>query len=155
VRAELPEIKVEALTVHEDTSYLLQLCKAGAAGYVLKRSAGDDLIRAIRGVAAGGLHFDPTVANKALTGRLGESPGKTGLHPGDLSEREREVLILIAWGYSNKETAGDLDLSVKTVETYRVRISEKLGLRSRTEIVQYALRQGWLSEAHPFLRPSR
>jgi DNA-binding NarL/FixJ family response regulator len=155
LRAELPEIKVVALTVHEDTSYLLQLCKAGAAGYVLKRSAGDDLIRAIRGVAAGGLHFDPTVANKALTGRLGESPGKTGLHPGDLSEREKEVLILIAWGYSNKETAGDLDLSVKTVETYRVRISEKLGLRSRTEIVQYGLRQGWLSEAHPFLRPSR
>ena len=155
LKAERPEIKVVALTVHEDTSYLLQLCKAGAAGYVLKRSAGDDLIRAIRGVAAGGLHFDPTVAGKALTGRLGESPGKTGLHPADLSEREKEVLIMLAWGYSNKEIAGDLDLSVKTVETYRVRISEKLGLRSRTEIVQYALRQGWLSEAHPFVRHSR
>lgn len=155
LKAERPEIKVVALTVHEDTSYLLQLCKAGAAGYVLKRSAGDDLIRAIRAVAAGGLHFDPTVASKALKGRLRESPGKAGLQPADLSEREKEVLILLAWGYSNKEIAGDLDLSIKTVETYRVRINEKLGLRSRAEIVQYALRQGWLNEAYPFVRPSR
>ena len=155
LKAERPEIKVVALTVHEDTSYLLQLCKAGAAGYVLKRSAGDDLIRAIRAVAAGGLHFDPTVASKALTGRLRESPGKAGLQPADLSEREKEVLILLAWGYSNKEIAGDLGLSVKTVETYRVRISEKLDLRSRAEIVQYALRQGWLNETYPFVRPSR
>ena len=103
----------------------------------------------------GGLHFDPTLASKALTGRPGDSPGKAGLHAGDLSEREKEVLILLAWGYSNKEIAGDLGLSVKTVETYRVRISEKLGLRSRTEIVQYALRQGWLNEAYPFVRPSK
>ena len=72
-----------------------------------------------------------------------------------MSEREKEVLILLAWGYSNKEIAGNLDLSTKTVETYRVRISEKLGLRSRTEIVQYALRQGWLNEAYPCVRPSK
>jgi DNA-binding NarL/FixJ family response regulator len=72
----------------------------------------------------------------------------------DLSEREREVLILLAWGNSNKEIAGELDLSTKTVETYRVRISEKLGLRSRTELVRYALRQGWLSEANPSVRPA-
>ncbi len=65
------------------------------------------------------------------------------------------MLILVAWGYSNKEIAGDLDLSIKTVETYRVRISEKLDLRSRAEIVQYALRQGWLNETYPFVRPSR
>jgi len=65
------------------------------------------------------------------------------------------VLILVAWGYSNKEIAGDLELSVKTVETYRLRINEKLALRSRTEIVQFALRQGWLNEAYPLVRPSR
>jgi DNA-binding NarL/FixJ family response regulator len=153
--AERSPAKVLALTVHEDTSYLLQLCKAGAAGYVLKRSAGDDLIQAIRAVAAGSLHFDPALASKALAGRTGEALGKGGLPTGDLSEREREVLILLAWGYSNKEIAGDLRLSIKTVETYRVRIGEKLGLRSRTEIVQYALRQGWLNESHPFVRPSR
>ena len=155
LKAERPGIKVVALTVHEDASYLVQLCRAGAVGYVLKRSAGDDLIQAIRTVAAGGLHFDPALASKALTEQHGEAPGKAGPHASDLSEREKEVLILLAWGYSNKEIAGDLDLSVKTVETYRVRISEKLGLRSRTQVVQYALRQGWLNEAYPFVRPSR
>jgi DNA-binding NarL/FixJ family response regulator len=155
LKAEQPGIKVVALTVHEDASYLVQLCKAGAVGYVLKRSAGDDLIHAIRTVAAGGLHFDPTLANKALTSQLGEAPAKAGPHASDLSDREKQVLILLAWGYSNKEIAGDLGLSVKTIETYRVRISEKLGLRSRTEIVQYALRHGWLNEAYPFLRPSK
>ena len=155
LKAERSASKVVALTVHEDASYLLQLCKAGAVGYVLKRSAGDDLIHAIRTVAGGGLHFDPTLASKALTGQRREAPGKAGSQISDLSEREKEVLILLAWGYSNKETAGDLGLSVKTVETYRVRINEKLGLRSRTEIVQYALRQGWLNEAHPFVRPPR
>jgi DNA-binding NarL/FixJ family response regulator len=154
LKAERPEAKVVALTLHEDPSYLLQLCKAGAVGYVLKRSAGDDLIRAIRTVAGGGVHFDATLASKALKGRSGDSPGKDGLHRVDLSEREREVLILLAWGNSNKEIAGELDLSTKTVETYRVRISEKLGLRSRTELVRYALRQGWLSEANPSVRPA-
>jgi two-component system response regulator NreC len=155
LKAERPGIKVVALTVHEDASYLVQLCQAGAAGYVLKRSAGDDLIHAIRTVAAGGVHFDPTLASKALTAQRREAPGKTGPHATDLSDREKQVLILLAWGYSNKEIAGDLGLSIKTVETYRARISEKLGLRSRTEIVQYALRQGWLNEAYPFVRHSK
>lgn len=155
LKAERPEIKVVALTVHEDPSYLLQLCRAGAVGYVLKRSAGDDLIQAIRTVAGGGMQFDPTLASKALTGRPGDLPTKEGLHPNALSEREKEVLIQLAWGYSNKEIAGDLGLSTKTVETYRVRLSEKLDLRSRTEIVRYALRQGWLNEASPRARPSK
>jgi DNA-binding NarL/FixJ family response regulator len=155
LKAERPEIKVVALTVHEDPSYLLQLCKAGAVGYVLKRSAGDDLIRAIRTVAGGGLLFDPTLASKALMGRPGDVAKKEGLHPSDLSEREKEVLILLAWGYSNKEIAANLGLSTKTVETYRVRISQKLCLRSRTEIVRYALRQGWLNETSPRVRPTK
>ena len=155
LRTEQPQIKVVALTVHEDASYLVQLCKAGAVGYVLKRSAADDLIRAIRGVVAGGLHFDPALASKALTGRVSHSPAKGGLATSDLSEREKEVLVLLAWGYSNKEIANALHLSIKTVETYRVRIGEKLGLRSRTEMVQYALRQGWLNEPHPLVGPAR
>jgi DNA-binding NarL/FixJ family response regulator len=147
LKADQPKVKVP--------SYLLQLCKAGAAGYVLKRSAGDDLIHAIRTVAGGGLHFDATLANQALKGRPGDSSHKDGLHRGDLSEREKEVLILLAWGYSNKEIAGNLRLSTKTVETYRERINEKLGLRSRTQIVQYALRQGWLNEASSSIRPAK
>ena len=155
LKAERPEIKVVALTVHEDPSYLLQLCKAGAVGYVLKRSAGDDLIHAIRTVAGGGLHYYPALASKALMGRPADTPGKEGLRQVSLSDREKEVLILLAWGYSNKEIAAELGLSTKTVETYRVRIGDKLGLRSRTEIVQYALRQGWLNEASPRVRPSK
>jgi len=155
LKAERPGIRIVCLTVHEDPSYLVQLCKAGAVGYVLKRSAGDDLILAIRTVAAGGLHFDPTLAGQALMGRPGDALGKEGQQAGNLSEREKEVLVLVAWGYSNKEIAGKLGLSTKTVETYRVRISEKLGLRSRALIVQYALRQGWLSESAPHTRASK
>jgi len=155
LKAEHSKAKVVALTVHEDASYLLQLCKAGAAGYVLKRSAGDDLIHAIRTVAAGGLHFDPSLASKALSGHGRDLSSGVGALAGDLSEREKEVLILLAWGYSNKEIAGHLELSIKTVETYRVRISEKLGLRSRAKLVQFALRQGWLNEAGSLVRTSK
>lgn len=155
IKNECPEVKVVALTVHEDPSYLIQLCKAGASGYVLKRSAGEDLIQAIRTVAGGGVYFDPDVANKALSLRAGEPPTRNGLRRGQLSEREKEVLILVAWGCSNKEVAAELQLSVKTVETYRQRLSEKLGFQSRTEVVQYALRQGWLNESSPSVRLSR
>ena len=132
----------------------MQLCKAGAAGYVLKRSAGGDLIQAIRDVAQGVNHFDPTLAIKALVACPVDRPTKVGLHQANLSEREREILIKLAWGYSNKEIANNLQLSVKTVETYRVRVGEKVGLRSRTEMVQYALRQGWLNESDSFVRLS-
>jgi DNA-binding NarL/FixJ family response regulator len=76
---------------------------------------------------------------------------KNDSHTGVLSEREKEVLIMLAWGYSNKEIAGQLSLSVKTVETYKLRIGEKLGLHSRTETVLYALRQGWLNETYSSL----
>ena len=155
IKDACPDVKVVALTVHEDPSYLIQLCKAGASGYVLKRSAGDDLIQAIRTVAGGGVYYDPSVASKALSVRAGESLGRNAHRRGQLSEREKEVLILVAWGRSNKEVAAELQLSVKTVETYRQRLSEKLGFQSRTEVVQYALRQGWLNEASSFVRLSR
>jgi DNA-binding NarL/FixJ family response regulator len=149
LKAEHPASRILVLTMYDDEKYLLQVCKAGAAGYVLKRSAGEDLLRAIRTVAQGGFYFDPTLAGKALI----NSNKPTG-HPfpagmAELSRREKEVLILLAWGYSNKEAAAELGLSTKTVETYRVRIAEKLGLRSRTDIVHYALRQGWLEETRP------
>ena len=153
LKAERPDVKVVVLTKYEDESYLSQLYKAGANGYVVKRSAGEELIQAIRKVAAGGLHFDDTVLGKALAGPSPGTGAKGGARAGQLSEREREVLIELAWGYSNKEIAGKLGLSVKTVETYKVRIGEKSGFRSRTEMVQYALRQGWLSPWPPSLRP--
>ncbi|HYG34367.1 MAG TPA: response regulator transcription factor [Clostridia bacterium] len=145
LRSKLPEAKVVALTAHEDESYLSQLCKAGAAGYVLKRSAGEELIQAINAVARGEVYYEATLAGKALARKMISAAGGD-THVAELSDREREVLTRLAWGYSNKEIASDLGLSVKTVETYKVRVTEKLGLRSRTEMVQYALRQGWLSE---------
>ncbi len=150
LKAERPEIKVVALTAHEDESYLRQLCKVGAAGYVLKRSAGDELVKAIGTVAKGGVHYEASLASRALAKQMTGSPVKGESCASELSEREKEVLIMLAWGYSNKEIAGRLKLSVKTVETYKLRIGEKLGLRSRTEMVQYALRQGWLNETHTF-----
>ena len=152
LKAELPAMKVVALTAHEDESYLGQLCKAGAAGYVLKRSAGEQLIEAIGAVAKGGVFYEASLASKALARQMSGGGPRRDRQTVDLSEREEEVLRLLAWGYSNKEIAGELSLSVKTVETYKVRVAEKLGLRSRTEMVQYALRQGWLNE-HPGSRP--
>lgn len=142
--AEFPGTKVIVLTAHEDDSYLSQLCKAGASGFVLKRSAGEELLQAIGEVAKGGVHFEPSLASKALAR---QRPGAVlrGLDAASLSEREKEVLVQIAWGYSNKEIAAKLSLSVKTVETYKVRVANKLGLRSRTEMVQFALREGWLA----------
>jgi DNA-binding NarL/FixJ family response regulator len=150
LKTERPEIKVVALTAHEDESYLRQLCKVGAAGYVLKRSAGDELVKAIGTVAKGGVHYEASLASKALASQMTGVPMKGDSHTSELSEREKEVLIMLAWGYSNKEIAGRLKLSVKTVETYKLRIGEKLCLRSRTEMVQFALRQGWLNETHTF-----
>jgi DNA-binding NarL/FixJ family response regulator len=97
--------------------------------------------------ARGEVYLEPALAGKALARLMtGPSASPETTHA-QLSEREKEVLSLIAWGYSNKEAADKLKVSVKTVETYRVRIAEKLGLRSRTQLVKYALQQGWLNDA--------
>jgi DNA-binding NarL/FixJ family response regulator len=147
LKAEFPAIRILILTANEDEQYLRELCKAGAAGYLLKRSAADELVKAIGNVARGGLHFESSLAARLL---LNQARSETAKSDSDeaLSPRERDVLRLLAWGHSNKEIAGALGLSVKTVETYKVRIATKLGLRSRTEMVRFALRQGWLDESH-------
>jgi DNA-binding NarL/FixJ family response regulator len=144
---ECPDVKVLALTVHEDKGYLRRLLKAGASGYVLKRAAVDDLARALRVVASGGTYIDPALAERVVGGYLRTHAGAGHQRQGELSDREVEVLRLIAWGYSNKEIAAQLDISVRTVETYKVRLMEKLDFHSRSEIVRYALQQGWLEEA--------
>jgi DNA-binding NarL/FixJ family response regulator len=139
-----PQVKVLALTVHEDKGYLRQLLEAGAAGYVLKRAAAEELIRAIRTVAGGGIYLDPALAGKVVGGFV-RKPAVKGVPDAiDLSDREAEVVRLVAAGHSNKEIAGRLDLSVKTVETYKARSLEKLGLHSRADLVRYALQRGWL-----------
>ncbi len=146
IARECPEVRVLALTAHEDRAHVTRLLQAGAAGYVVKRAAVDELVRAIRTVAAGGTYVDPELAAALLrhAPRIdAPRPDRTG---DPLSAREEEVLRHIAWGQSNKAIAGALGISVKTVETYKARIAEKLGLRSRTDMVRYALRQGWLAE---------
>jgi DNA-binding NarL/FixJ family response regulator len=142
IRALCPATRVLALTVHEDTSYLRELLDAGAAGYVLKRAAADELIRAIRAVASGGVYVDPRIAGK-LVNTFATTKSAAATNMADLSERENAVLRLIAQGYTNKEIASQLGLSVKTVETYKARSMEKLGLRSRVDIVRAASERGW------------
>ena len=151
VRRDCPAVKVLALTVHEERLYLTQLLRAGATGYVLKRAAAADLVRAVRIVASGGTYIDPAVAGTLVEGSLDSGSSAEETPHDSLSDREREVLICIAQGYSNKEIAASMGLSVKTVETYKSRMAEKLGLRTRVEIVRYAVSQGWLS--HPRSTP--
>lgn len=144
IRVACPNTRILALTVHEDTSYLRELLDAGAAGYVLKRAAADELIRAIRAVASGGVYVDPRMAGK-LVSSFAPAKAAPANAMAELSERETSVLRFIAQGYTNKEIASQLGLSVKTVETYKARSMEKLGLRSRVDIVRTATERGWLT----------
>jgi DNA-binding NarL/FixJ family response regulator len=146
VKEKSQDIKVLALTVHEDSGYLKDLLKAGASGYVLKRAAADELIQAIRIVAAGGVYLDPYLSNRPANTFVRNFYEASPSRENTLSLREREVMMLIAKGYSNREIAVQLDLSVKTVETYKYRGMEKLGLNSRADVVHYVLQQGWLKE---------
>lgn len=140
------KIMVLVLTAHDDGGYLRQLLEVGASGYVLKKAAAEELINAIRVVAAGGVYLDPTLAGKVVGGYLGRRQLGGKPQGNNISEREAEVLRLVAWGYTNKEVAGYLRISVKTVETHKANLMQKLDLKSRVEMVRYALRQGWLRE---------
>lgn len=144
IRRDYPHVKVLALTAHEDRGYLQLLLKAGASGYMLKRAAADDLVRAIRVVAAGETYIDPAVAGQLVTG-LTPTPDADPPAGSELSDREAEVFKLIANGYPVKQIAARLDVTVRTVETYRARGMEKLGLKSRADIVRHAIRRGWLT----------
>ena len=136
--------RVLVITGFSESAYVRQMLVTGAAGFVLKRSGAEVLISAVRAVVAGGTYIDPNIAGRVVSSFLhGKKP--RGSREGDaLSERESEVLRRVAQGYSNKEIAAQLELSVKTVETHKSNLMQKLGLRSRAEIVRYALQQGWL-----------
>src|SRR6476469_7534455 len=146
LRQSSPDVKVLTLSRHSDDGYLHQLLRAGAAGYVLKQSRPTELLHAIRSVAAGGRYLDPSVAGKVMSGYKRRHPEDEAIGGSALSARETEVVRLIAWGYTNKEIAAQLDLSVKTVETHKANAMHKLGVRSRIDIVRYALLQGWLQD---------
>ena len=141
-----PKIKVLTLTAHENMDYLRQLLKAGASGYVTKRSAPLELTHAIRAVAAGEIYLDAATAGIVASDMAGRTPSGEMKTMESISAREMEVLRDIARGYSNKEIAARLEISVKTVETYKARLMKKLKLHSRVDIVRYAAHQGWLEE---------
>jgi DNA-binding NarL/FixJ family response regulator len=142
-----PQCRLLILTVHEDAAYLRQLLDLGVAGYVLKRSATEELRRAIHAVAAGGTYLDPAIAARAV-GRPAASQhadAKPRTTP-DLSPREIDVLRLTAVGHSNKSIANTLHIGVKSVDTYKARAMEKLGFRNRVEVIRFAMSKGWLSD---------
>lgn len=141
-----PAAKVLTLTRHADSSYLQQLLRAGAAGYVLKQSRPAELLHAIRAVATGGKYLDASMTAPVIGSYAKQAPPRPEPTT-PLSPRETEVLRLIAWGNTNKEIAARLDLSVKTVEAHKANGMRKLGMRGRIDIVRYALLQGWLHES--------
>jgi two-component system, NarL family, response regulator NreC len=145
IKQYLPSTAIVTLTRHSDDAYVQELLRAGASGYVLKQSAPTELLQAIRAAAAGGQHLDSTLTARVTARVLGRAD-KLKRPPATLSERESEVLRLIASGYSNKEIAGQLSLSVKTVEAHKANAMRKLGLGGRIDIVKYAVLQGWLDK---------
>lgn len=139
-----PGAAIVTLTRHGDDAYLQELLRAGVSGYVLKQSAPTELLQAIRAAAAGRQYLDSALTARVTAGFLGKQ-GKRETQPSaTLSERESEVLRLIASGYSNKEIASRLSLSVKTVEAHKANAMRKLELNGRIDIVKYAILQGWL-----------
>lgn len=138
--------RVLVLTVHAEERYLLPVLEAGGSGYVKKSSAHTDLLDAIRTVAKGEVFLDPAATKTLLRGYLGRVSSGDELDLGEvLSEREREVVKLTAEGNTAQQAADILSLSPKTVETYRHRAMQKLGLANRAELVRYALRAGLLA----------
>jgi len=146
LRAQVPGTAVVILTRHGDDAYLQELLRAGAAGYVLKQSPAAELLQAVRAVAAGGQYLDSTLTARVTAGFVGRKSKGLNQPGAALTERESEVLRLIASGYSNKEIAVQLDLSVKTVEVHKANSMRKLGLTGRIDIVRYAILQDWLHD---------
>ncbi len=142
---EAPTVRVMLLTLHEDRAFLKQALDAGVRGYMLKRSAAESLVHAIRGVIVGGLYVDPAIASRVFNSTP-RRDGRSTITNESLTGRETDVLKSAAMGFTNKEIGNQLDIGVKSVETYRSRGMEKLGLKTRAELVRYASAQEWLSD---------
>jgi DNA-binding NarL/FixJ family response regulator len=143
IKKEHPEINVLVLTMHDSEEYVAQILRAGASGYVIKEAAASDLVSAIHAVHGGGAFLYPSVAKMVVDDYLQRVEAEGDEEPYEqLTDREREVLQLIAEGYTNKEIAGLLYLSVKTVQTHRAHIMEKLNLHDKGELIKYAIRRG-------------
>jgi DNA-binding NarL/FixJ family response regulator len=143
IRKENPQARILVLTQYEDREYIRRFLKAGVSGYVLKKAAGSELTSAIRAVSRGGLVLDPEVAREAMRDQAeSAAPGRTADPYDTLTDREKQVLKLVAEGRSNKEVAELLDISVKTAMSHREHIMQKLDLHSRTELIKFALQKG-------------
>lgn len=144
IRELCPQVKVIALTAHRASAYLSQMLKAGASGYVLKQAAFDELLDAILTVSKGGRYIDRASQEVMVNAPPENVPWKGDPQGRPLSEREIQVISLVANGYTNKEIANKLAISVKTVESHKANSMQKLDLKSRAEIVDYARFRGWI-----------
>jgi DNA-binding NarL/FixJ family response regulator len=147
IKGTQPELPVLALSAHEEPDFARRLLAAGANGYALKRSACDELVRAVRLVAAGNTYVDPSLADALVERSERRRSPAGGMPTVTLSDREAEVIRLIAQGHTSKEMAMALSLSPRTLETYKARAMSKLNLRSRADLFRYAMRAGWLRDA--------
>jgi two-component system, NarL family, response regulator NreC len=139
-----PGLVVLVLSRHEEDTYLQELLRAGASGYVLKQSPPPQLLQAIRVVGSGGIYLDPAVTARVADGLLDRRQDGRHAPAAAISDRESEVLRLVAVGHSNKEIADRLNISVKTVEVHKANAMRKLGLTGRVDIIRYGVLQGWL-----------
>ena len=142
IRHVLPKTAIVALTRHDDEAFVQELMAAGASGYVLKQSRSTELLNAVRAVAAGGQYLDALLARRASE----DEEAKYSPRPATISDREKEVLRMMAVGHSNKGIAADLNISIKTVEVHKANAMRKLGLRGRIDVVRFAILHGWLQE---------
>jgi len=144
IRRRCPGVKVLVLTMHEDPEFVRKILRAGAAGYLVKKSAASQLFDAIKAIHNGGAFFSPSVS-KVLLEQMVEGGPEDKLDEPILTSREKEVLQLVAEGYTNQQIAGELFLSVKTVEGHKNNIKKKLGIKDQAGIIKYALAQGIIS----------
>jgi len=144
IKAEVPQVGILALSRHSEDAYVQEMLSAGASGYVLKQSSFDELLRAIRAVAAGERYLDATLAARTRDAYLSRYANGEARPP--VSDREANVLRLMALGHSNKEIAAELDIAVKTVEVHKANAMRKLNLQGRVDVVRYAVLNGWLRD---------
>jgi DNA-binding NarL/FixJ family response regulator len=143
MRKNKPGTKLLAISFHETHGFVKAIMDAGASGYVLKRAPVNEILHAIRCVSEGQMYLDPALISSVIGGILRRPKNQILSQTKDLSERETEVLRQLASGYGMKEVANNMKLSIKTVDTYKRRSFEKLGLRSRVELLKFALINGW------------
>ncbi|MFC3883143.1 response regulator [Bacillus songklensis] len=145
IKKLLPDIYILILTMHDDEEYLFRAIQAGASGCILKSAPHDELIKAIQSVAGGSAYLYPSATKRLMEEYVGHLKQGGNMDTYSLlSDREKEVLTLIAKGYSNKEVAEKLVISVKTVETHKSNLMEKLKMKTRPELVEYAVKKGLL-----------